>query len=595
ASAVDQNEVRSDQSGRGETSWVGSLQPAVTFTVGPLASALTNRYGCRVVTMVGAAICAAGFVLSVFTPNLYFLYFSSGILAGLGFGLIYLPAIVSVAQYFEKRRSFATGLAVCGSGFGTFAIAPFSEFLLQQYGWRGAMLILGGVILNVVACGAVFRPLEAVETRQGEKDEEKGSGQGDVSKGDVTNPPEAEALLNRREANGNAPKPKESNGQGQHSPNGGSGDASTLPKRNAELQKTLLSNSPHHLPLPSNGSPAHFAKSDGALHRMKKTPSDGVARLLRERQFSMSGGSTSPSARPVGRKDVFYSGSLLNIPMFRSHHDLYITSITSIPDALEDQESETPTCFGFAVPLEFTEAFRQMMSLSLLKNPVFLMFAISNFFTSIGFNMPFIFLPDRAKLAGIDEVKAAWLLSTIGIANTLGRVVFGFMADLRWVNRLMLYNTALTICGVATALSPFVGGSYELLITYAAVFGIFIGVYVSLTSVVLVDLLGIDKLTNSFGLLLLFQGAATFIGPPLAGWMCDWTGSYDISFNVMGALIAVSGAMLYLLPFVQRRYERSVPPEEIVHQIEMGKQTIDHEILREAERELVMRPRKTSF
>ena len=47
------------------------------------------------------------------------------------------------------------------------------------------------------------------------------------------------------------------------------------------------------------------------------------------------------------------------------------------------------------------------------------------------------------------------------------------------------------------------------------------GVYVSLTSVVLVDLLGIDLLTNSFGLLLLFQGAATFIGPPMAGvFMC---------------------------------------------------------------------------
>ena len=37
-------------------------------------------------------------------------------LIGLGFGLIYLPAIVSVSMYFEKRRAFATGIAVCGSG-----------------------------------------------------------------------------------------------------------------------------------------------------------------------------------------------------------------------------------------------------------------------------------------------------------------------------------------------------------------------------------------------------------------------------------------------------------------------------------------------
>jgi MCP family monocarboxylic acid transporter-like MFS transporter 14 len=42
-------------------------------------------------------------------------------------------------------------------------------------------------------------------------------------------------------------------------------------------------------------------------------------------------------------------------------------------------------------------------------------------------------------------------------------------------------------------------------------------VYVSLTSVVLVDLLGLERLTSSFGLLLLFQGIATVVGPPLCG------------------------------------------------------------------------------
>lgn len=44
-----------------------------------------------------------------------------------------------------------------------------------------------------------------------------------------------------------------------------------------------------------------------------------------------------------------------------------------------------------------------------------------------------------------------------------------------------------------------------------------IGAYVGLTSVILVDLLGMDNLTNAFGLLLLFQGIASFVGPPIAG------------------------------------------------------------------------------
>lgn len=52
---------------------------------------------------------------------------------------------------------------------------------------------------------------------------------------------------------------------------------------------------------------------------------------------------------------------------------------------------------------------------------------------------------------------------------------------------------------------------------YATLFGFTIGAYVGLTSVVLVDLLGLERLTNAFGLLLLFQGIASLIGPPFAG------------------------------------------------------------------------------
>ena len=52
---------------------------------------------------------------------------------------------------------------------------------------------------------------------------------------------------------------------------------------------------------------------------------------------------------------------------------------------------------------------------------------------------------------------------------------------------------------------------------FCAVFGITSGAYVGLTSVVLVDLLGLDNLTNAFGLLLLWQGIASVIGPPFIG------------------------------------------------------------------------------
>lgn len=68
----------------------------------------------------------------------------------------------------------------------------------------------------------------------------------------------------------------------------------------------------------------------------------------------------------------------------------------------------------------------------------------------------------------------------------------------------------------ATGGSIFCTDFYSL-VFYASVFGFTIGAYVGLTSVILVDLLGLEKLTNAFGLLLLFQGIASLIGPPFAG------------------------------------------------------------------------------
>jgi hypothetical protein len=49
--------------------------------------------------------------------------------------------VVSVGYYFEKKRSLATGISVCGSGVGTFLFAPLATYLIEEYGWKGANLV----------------------------------------------------------------------------------------------------------------------------------------------------------------------------------------------------------------------------------------------------------------------------------------------------------------------------------------------------------------------------------------------------------------------------------------------------------------------
>lgn len=125
-----------------------------------MVSALANKFGCRAVCIAGAILASVAFVLSTFSTSVNMLMLTYGVMGGIGFGMIYLPAVVCVGYYFEKKRSLATGIAVCGSGFGTFAFAPLATFLLENLGgWRNANLVLAGLILNCAIFGALMRPL----------------------------------------------------------------------------------------------------------------------------------------------------------------------------------------------------------------------------------------------------------------------------------------------------------------------------------------------------------------------------------------------------------------------------------------------------
>lgn len=87
----------------------------------------------------------------------------------------------------------------------------------------------------------------------------------------------------------------------------------------------------------------------------------------------------------------------------------------------------------------------------------------------------------------------------------------------------------------------------------ALLFGFFVAAYVSVTSIVLVDLLGIDNLTNAFGILTLFRGSSSMVGPPIAGWVFEATESYDVSFFLSGGFLLLSGLLVLLVDVLRRR------------------------------------------
>lgn len=82
----------------------------------------------------------------------------------------------------------------------------------------------------------------------------------------------------------------------------------------------------------------------------------------------------------------------------------------------------------------------------------------------------------------------------------------------------------------------------------SGLFGLFIAANYALTSIILVELISLERFTNAYGLLLLVQGIANLIGPPLAGWITDLTGNYKLAFYLAGFFIAISGLLMMFLP-----------------------------------------------
>ena len=51
------------------------------------------------------------------------------------------------------------GIAVCGVGVGGLLIPPMVRLFLQEYGWRGTLLLIAGLRTHLFIAGSLFRPL----------------------------------------------------------------------------------------------------------------------------------------------------------------------------------------------------------------------------------------------------------------------------------------------------------------------------------------------------------------------------------------------------------------------------------------------------
>uniref|UniRef100_A0A3P8T0E8 Monocarboxylate transporter 13 n=1 Tax=Amphiprion percula TaxID=161767 RepID=A0A3P8T0E8_AMPPE len=355
------------------TSWVTSTTIAMFHLGGPVASALTLQFSQRVVIMVGGLLTTSGMVLASLDLSLPWLYLSMGILQGLGISFSWIPANSMVSHYFVRWRPIAYAIASSGECVFAVMFSPFFQWLIEAYTWQGALLIIGGLQLNLCVCGALMRPLE---TTQSPAQETKDCLEGD--------------------------------------------DATLPPKRKTIFQCSLL---------------------------------------------------TKP--------ELF----------------LYI------------------------------------------------LFAI---FAAAGFFIPPLFLVPFANSLGMDKYWPASILSVLALADLVGRLICGWIANVRLLRNLQLLTMVTTLLGVVLLLLP-ISHNYWVILVFASLYGFLFGCVVAIHVTSIVDIVGLEGFDSGLGLFMMFRSIGGFIGPPAAGWLVDQTKDYSTAFYLSGLCLITSAVFVVVV------------------------------------------------
>jgi MFS family permease len=135
---------------------IGLFNWIVMGAGGVVSGFVSDRLGTRRVVMVGAVLLGLGLVLSSYVQEIWQLYVTFGLLVGAGVSAFYVPLTVLAIKWFEGRRGMAAAVVSAGNGLGILALAPLSRWLINEFDWRVAFLVLGNLAWVVVLPSALL-------------------------------------------------------------------------------------------------------------------------------------------------------------------------------------------------------------------------------------------------------------------------------------------------------------------------------------------------------------------------------------------------------------------------------------------------------
>ena len=139
---------------RGQIALAFTLARAESGVLGPFQGWLVDRFGTRRVLQVGVLLYAGGFFLFANIEELW-QYYGAYLIISVGSSLGgFITINAAIANWFDKKRARAMGLAAVGWGVSGWAL-PAVVFGMDILGWRG-LAMWSGILVLVIGLPLTF-------------------------------------------------------------------------------------------------------------------------------------------------------------------------------------------------------------------------------------------------------------------------------------------------------------------------------------------------------------------------------------------------------------------------------------------------------
>ena len=145
--------------GRTEIAGATTLGAILGAALAPFIGRLVDRFGSRLTLVIGGTIIGLGCVYLSVMQTLVGFYLAFTVSRIADQGGVKIGTSVAAGKWFQRYRGRATGLVFLVETVGVIVLAPLTQLVIGQWGWRSAWLMLAAAmfVLGVIPCALWVR------------------------------------------------------------------------------------------------------------------------------------------------------------------------------------------------------------------------------------------------------------------------------------------------------------------------------------------------------------------------------------------------------------------------------------------------------